>query len=670
MTSSASRTFSQSTECAAEHSKAESISTSDINIDVILGSDGALSNLIQGYQSRDAQLEMAHKVERIIEGEGTLLVEAGTGTGKTFAYLVPALLSGKKILISTATKNLQQQLVEKDLPLLLKSLKVKGKVEILKGRENYICPQRFEITQTSEQHSRADWKKLSIIQDWMEQTSDGDRSGCTGVDENDLIWRKVCAKLEFCQANGCGSEDGCFYPSAKQRAQEAQVLVVNHHLFCADLALREQDFGELLPEAEVYIFDEAHQLPDIAAQFLGFSISRGQFDELVRDIKKAQKEEAEEMQELVDQANALDQEIKTLNELFGKWEKRWNWKMLEALSPFEPQLKRVRNHLQQLSDTLKSVKERGKLLAALQTRVAEMLYQIEYWRSPDSDKQVRWAESRLGWFKLNLTPLSVAGAFQRQREALGGAWIFTSATLTVNHQFDYFANRLGLSEAEKLELHSPFDYQKQGVIYHPVGLPSPNTPDYVKICLRAIWPIIKAAKGCTFLLFTSYRALKEAAEILSQHWEGALLVQGDKPKAALLEAFKQSQNAILLGTSSFWEGVDVKGEALKVVMIDRIPFIPPDDPVVQARENYLKEKGMNVFVHFQLPEATIALKQGSGRLIRDVADYGVLVLCDPRLSTKGYGRQIMNSLPDFPWVYDSAQAIAFLERRKDENIGD
>ncbi len=642
----------------------EERSQMELTIDEVLGPSGKLAGLIEGYQAREAQLEMAETIAQTIEEEGSLLVEAGTGTGKTFAYLVPALLSGKTVMISTATKNLQQQLMEKDLPLLLKVLKIEGKVRLLKGRENYICPQRFEIAQTSEQHSRADWKKLSDIQVWMEQTVSGDRAECDAVDENDLIWRKVCAKLEFCQANSCSSEEGCFYPKVKQQAQEAQVLVVNHHLFCADLALREQNFGELLPEAEVYIFDEAHQLPDIAAQFLGFSISRGQFDELVRDIKKAQKQEAEEMQELVDQANALDKEVKLLNEGFGKWEKRWNWQMLEGLASFEPQLNRVRNHLEQLNETLKAVKERGKQLAAVQVRIAELLAQIKFWQSPDSDKQVRWAESSQGRFKLNLTPLSVAGAFQQQREILGGAWIFTSATLTVNHQFDYFANRLGLNDADKLELHSPFDYAEQGVIYHPVGLPSPNSPDYVKICLRAIWPILKAAEGSTFLLFTSYRALKEAAEILSQHWEGTLLVQGEQPKAMLLETFRQTERAILLGTSSFWEGVDVKGEALKVVMIDRIPFIPPDDPVVQARESYLKEKGLNGFVHFQLPEATIALKQGSGRLIRDVTDYGVLVLCDPRLSTKGYGRQIQNSLPDFPWVYDSAQAIAFLEEKK------
>ena len=641
----------------------ESASPSDNNIEEILGVGGTLSKAIQGYQPREAQLEMARCVEHTIEKSQTLLVEAGTGTGKTFAYLVPALLSGKKVMISTATKNLQQQLVEKDLPLMLNTLKFQAKVEILKGRENYICPQRFELVQTSEQHSRADWQKLSLIQHWLEKTVDGDKATCNELDENDLIWQKVCAKLEFCQANECSSEEGCFYPAIKKRAQEAEILVVNHHLFCADLALREQDRGELLPEAEVYIFDEAHQLPDIAAQFLGLSLSRGQFDELIREVKKAQKAEAEEMQALVDQANALDQEVKKLNELFGKWEKRWTWQMLESLTPFETQLKRVSNHLEQLNETLKTVKERGKLLAALQSRVAELSSQLNYWRTPESDKQVRWAESSLGRFKLNLTPLSVASAFQRQREALGGAWIFTSATLTVNHQFDYFANRLGLNDAEKLALQSPFDYQQQGVIYHPTGLPNPNDPEYIKICLRAIWPVLKAAEGRTFLLFTSFRALKEAAEILSQHWQGTLFIQGDQPKNALLDAFKQTEHAILLGTSSFWEGVDVKGEALKVVMIDRIPFIPPDDPVVQARETYLKEKGLNVFVHFQLPEAIMALKQGCGRLIRDVNDEGVLVLCDPRLSTKGYGRQIMNSLPPFPWVYSPQQAVAFLEKK-------
>jgi ATP-dependent DNA helicase DinG len=638
----------------------------DNTIESILGEQGKLAQLIDGYQVRTQQLEMADEIARIIEEEGTLLAEAGTGTGKTFAYLVPALLSGKRIMVSTATKNLQQQLVEKDLPLLLKVLKIDGKVRLLKGRENYICPQRFEITQTSEQHSRADWKKLSDIQTWMENTVDGDRAECQSVDENDPIWRKVCARLEFCQANDCKAELGCFYPTVKQKAQEAQVLVVNHHLFCADLALRERGFGELLPEVDVVIFDEAHQLPDIAAQFLGFSLSRGQLDELARDIRNAQKEEADEMQELTDQARAFESEVKTLNETLGKWEKRWNWQQLEELGAFEAQLKRVRNHLERLNELLKTVKERGKRLAAVQKRTEEFIAQLKVWLSPESDKQIRWAESSQARFKLNLTPLSVAGAFQRHRDEIGGAWIFTSATLTVNHQFDYFANRLGLNEAEQKVWQSPFDYAQQGVIYHPIGLPTPNTPDYVKICLRAVWPILKASNGHAFLLFTSYKALKEAADILKTHWDGVLFVQGEAPKHTLLEAFKTANNPVLLGTSSFWEGVDVKGEALKVVMIDRIPFIPPDDPVVQARESYLKEKGLNGFVHFQLPEATIAMKQGSGRLIRDTLDHGVLVLCDPRLTTKGYGQQIRNSLPDFPWVYDSKEAVAFLAAQNDK----
>ena len=644
--------------------KTEENKTASFSLDDVMGEDGQLSKLVEGYAPRQPQIEMAEEIEVLIEQQETLLAEAGTGTGKTFAYLVPALLSGKKVIVSTATKTLQEQLVQKDLPILFKACGIKGKAKILKGRDNYVCMQRLELTETAEQHSREDWKKLALIREWAESSKQGDKAELETVTESDPIWRKVSSRLEFCQAAECNAESCCFYPKVKQKAAEAEVLVVNHHLFCADLSLREQGFGELLPNADVYIFDEAHQLPDIAAQFLGFSITRGQLDELVRDIKQAQKLESPESKEVADQASHLAEQIKLVNESLGKWEKRWTWQQLESEKAFQLIIKRFMDSLSLLIEQLKTVAERGKQITAVYKRAKDFEGLFKDWMSQHAENKIRWIESSQGRFKLNLTPLSVAGPFSRQRELIGGAWLFTSATLSVRDNFDYFANRLGLNEAKTSHWASPFDYQNQGVIYHPIGLPEPRSEDYIKVCLRAAWPLLKASNGCAFMLFTSHRAMQEAKAILAQHWDGKLFVQGEQPKLTLLQRFKESEQGILLGTSSFWEGVDVKGDALKLVMIDRIPFVPPDDPIVQARETYLKEKGLNAFAHFQLPEAVMAMKQGSGRLIRDIHDTGVLMLCDPRLSSKGYGATIRDSLPPFTWVYDSESAVAKLSSDK------
>ena len=626
----------------------------------ILSSSGKLVEVIDGFESRQAQSEMAEAVAESIDSNQTFLAEAGTGTGKTFAYLVPSLLSGKKVIISTATKNLQEQLLTKDIPLLMDICEVEGQAKLLKGRENYLCSQRLEISETTEQHPKHVWKKLALIREWQQKTRVGDKAELAELDENDPIWSKVTSRMEFCQTNECTDDDGCFYPAAKKQAQEAQILVVNHHLFCADLALREQGFGEILPEADIYIFDEAHQLPDIAAQFLGFSISRGQLDELARDITVAQKKESPESVELDESAKLLEKDTQKFNEALGKFEKRWTWQMFQNTKVAEKALQQIRNQLSYLIDQIKPLTDRGKQLSAIYKRSQEIHSQLSNWLKTDSENQVRWLESSQARFKLQLTPLSVAEPFSRQREAIGGSWIFTSATLAVNHSFDYFSHRLGLEQAKVQQWESPFDYETQALIYHPIGLPEPKSEDYIKICLRAAWPLLQASEGRAFLLFTSYRALAEAKSILEKHWQGQLFAQGDAPKNDLLNQFKQTKQAILLGTSSFWEGVDVKGDALKLVMIDRIPFIPPDDPLVQARETALKEKGLNGFFHFQIPEASIALKQGAGRLIRSTEDRGVLMLCDPRLTQKSYGRILTGTLPPFKWAYDGEEAKKFL----------
>jgi len=635
------------------------------DLSTIFSAEGRLAELIEGYQPRQAQQDLAHAVAKTIDDEGLLVAEAGTGTGKTFAYLIPALLSGKKILVSTATKNLQQQLVSKDLPKLKKICQRHPKIRLLKGRENYLCQARLELAPLLDTLTPKEKTSLAQIQVWAEKTKTGDLSDCASLNENDSLWQKVCAKLEFCQANNCQKESECVYPQHKAQASEADIIVVNHHLFCADLALREQGISELLPECDVYIFDEAHQLADIAAQFLGFNLSRFQLEDFVRDIKEAQTSEAADTQELLDRAQALQAHIKTLNATLGSWDKRWTWSELQATKPFMQAVDELLAHLQALNDQLNQLEKRGKLLAGLARKTESWLEQLAHWIQSDDPTQVRWVESSQARFRLSLVPLNVDGPFNRQRAALGGSWIFTSATLSVQQQFDYFSHRLGLQHAETLALPSPFDYAKQAAIYHPVGLPDPRQADYIKICLRAIWPLLQASEGRAFLLFTSFKALNEAKAILTTHWDGRLFIQGEGDKTSLLDQFKQTERAILLGTQSFWEGVDVKGEALQLVMIDRIPFSPPDDPIVQAREAYLKSQGLNGFAHFQLPEAIMNLKQGCGRLIRDTLDRGVLVLCDPRLTQKGYGKRIRDSLPPFPWYEDVEPVKQLLTHKED-----
>ncbi|KUJ72090.1 ATP-dependent DNA helicase [Thiomicrospira sp. WB1] len=626
--------------------------------------NGRLTDFDKAFCHRDAQQSMAKAVADAIDAEATFLAEAGTGTGKTFAYLVPALLSGKKVIISTATKTLQEQLLLKDVPYIKSVTGFRGRVRLLKGRENYLCTQRLAIAQTAQANTKQAWLKLNQIEQWAQSTQDGDRAELSELDENDPVWSQVCARMEFCQANECGqsADSSCFYPKVKKAASEAEILIVNHHLFCADLALKEQGFGELLPKADVYVFDEAHQLPDVAAQFLGFRLSRYQLDELVRDLKEAYAKEAPDTAWLSDQAQSVSQAITDFNKSLGKFERRWNWQAFQTAKASVAALKTLRNRLEYLGDGLKPLTDRGKQLAALYQRVQKQASEINQWLDSDSENRVRWVESTQGRFSLHLTPLSVAGPFSRQQEKLGGSWIFTSATLSVNGEFDYFSHKLGLASPRTEIWQSPFDFASQAAIYHPVGLPSPNHDDYTRICLRAVWPLLKTTQGRAFLLFTSHSGLQKAADILRDHWEGALIVQGEGPKSSLIDRFREQERALLLGTGSFWEGVDVKGEDLVLVMIDRLPFMPPDDPLVEAREADLKQKGLSAFFHFQLPEALIAMKQGSGRLIRDATDRGVLVLCDPRLKTKSYGRQFVQNLPACPWVYTPEEAQASLTR--------
>ncbi len=621
-----------------------------------------LAEVVEGFQPRPGQQAMAHAVAEAIAQRSTLVVEAGTGTGKTFAYLVPALLSGRRLLISTATKNLQEQLTGRDLPRLMEQLAPRGQVLQLKGRENYVCQQRLLLAERNPELPRTQLHAVAQIRTWLSSGGDGDRAHCEAVPEDDPVWRQVCARAEFCQAAKCGddSDDGCIVPRLRREAQDARVVVVNHHLLAGDMALRAQGKGALLPEFDVYVIDEAHQLPETVQQFFGEQCGSAQFTQLLRDARQAQVEDAPDDTELVARLDVLEQALQRFHNDLSPWVGRWalSEHRAEMVAPMEA----LQAALVNLCEYLEAVAPRSVQLQAVAQSAEALQDALQHGWASDDTHAVAWAEVQSTWWRLYLTPLSISGDFSSIKAQLEGAWIFTSATLTDHQGFASFCRSLGLGEVDTLKVDSPFDHATQGLIYHPEQLPEPNHPDYTRQCLRKAWPLLEAAEGHALLLFSSFRALNEAAELLRPHWKGDLLVQGEASKAQLLEIFRAARRPLLLATASFWEGVDIPGDALRLVLIDKIPFASPDDPVLQAQDAHLKEEGKSGFALLQLPRATLALKQGVGRLIRTESDHGVLILCDPRLTTRRYGTTILNQLPGFAWTRDARVAAAFLKK--------
>jgi len=621
-----------------------------------------LSEVVDDFQPRPGQQAMALAVAEAISQRSTMVVEAGTGTGKTFAYLVPALLSGRRLLISTATKNLQEQLTGRDLPRLMAQLAPRGQVLQLKGRENYVCQQRLLLAERNPELPPAQLHAIAQIRTWLSSGGDGDRAHCEAVAEDDPVWRHVCARAEFCQAARCGEEagEGCILPRLRREAQEARVVVVNHHLLAADLALRAQGKGTLLPEFDVYVIDEAHQLPDVVQQFFGEQCGSAQFTQLLRDGRQAHAEDAADDGELAARLDALEQALQAFQAGLCAWEGRWA--QAEHRMDIEPLMHGLQAVLSSLCDHLEAIAARSVQLQAVAQSAKVLQDVLHRWWTTDESGAVAWAEVQSGWWRFYMTPLSISGDFATIKSQLEGAWIFTSATLTDHQGFASFCRKLGLGEVETLKVDSPFDHARQGLIYHPPSLPEPNHPDYTRQCLRKAWPLLEAAQGHALLLFSSFRALHEAAELLRPHWKGTVLVQGEASKARLLARFRTARRPLLLATASFWEGVDIPGDALRLVMIDRIPFASPDDPVLQAQDARLKAEGKSGFALLQLPRATLALKQGVGRLIRTETDHGVLILCDPRLTSRRYGSTILNQLPGFAWTQEGRVAAAFLKQ--------
>ncbi len=615
---------------------------------------------------------MAQAVAGAIHRRGRLVAEAGTGTGKTFAYLVPALLHGGKVIVSTGTKTLQDQLYERDVPLLRDALAVPATIALLKGRANYVCLHHLERASRDDRlPSRDDARHLRRIVAFAHATDRGDRAQLADVPENASIWPLVTSTRDNCLGSQCAHFRDCFVMKARKEAMDADVVIVNHHLFFADVMLRDEGLAELLPSCNTVILDEAHQLPDTATLFFGEQVAAGQLADLARDAEVAARSALRDVPDLPDAAAGLQPAIRRLRLAAGELPGKFPRDQMLGRADFGAALDALAATLDRLATELGVHAPRSDEVGQLAARAEDLARRLARWRDsgadaapPDGDAWIRWVDVTPHGWQLQASPLSVAPLFRRQLDASARAWIFTSATLAVARDFSHYTSSLGLDDAATGCWDSPFDYPRQALLCVPRGLPEPNQPAHTDAVVDAALPVLAAAGGKAFLLFTTLRALARARERLqdalrARGLDFPLLVQGDASKTELLERFRTLGNAVLLGSASFWEGVDVPGPALSLVVIDKLPFAPPDDPLLAARLAKLKADGGNPFRDYQLPQAAIALKQGAGRLIRTETDRGVLMICDPRLAEKPYGRTLWRSLPPMRRTREVDDAAAF-----------
>jgi ATP-dependent DNA helicase DinG len=627
--------------------------------------EGALAQAIKGFKPREPQRLMAEAVTEAINFKQELVVEAGTGTGKTYAYLAPALRSKRKVIISTGSKALQDQLYARDLPTVAKALKYKGKLALLKGRSNYLCLERLE------QQSMAGGElagqtlvDLVRLRSWSSQTEEGDISSCSDVAEDSFVWPLVTSTNDNCLGSDCPLYKECFVVKARRRAMDADVVVVNHHLFLADMVVKEGGFAELIPEADVMIFDEAHQIPDIASQYFGKQLTSRQLLDLAKDITIAYRTEVRDTAQLQKSADRLSQSTQDFRLALGEPGFRCNLREVLAQPNVQRALVLLDDALELCYDVVKLSLGRSALLDAAFERATQYRARLKRLKEVNEPGFSYWYECNSRHFVLALTPLTVAERFREMLDDKPGSWIFTSATLSVNEQMGHFTERLGLNKAKTLLLASPFDYANQALLCVPRFLPSPNQPGGARQLARMLRPLIEANQGRCFFLCTSHQMMRELAEEFRATLTLPVLLQGETSKGQLLAQFVEAGNALLVATSSFWEGVDVRGDALSCVIIDKLPFTSPDDPLLKARIEDCRLRGGDPFNDVQLPDAVITLKQGVGRLIRDTDDRGVLVICDNRLVMRPYGEVFLNSLPPTPRTRDLAQAIAFLKAER------
>jgi ATP-dependent DNA helicase DinG len=658
----------------------------------IFAPDGPIAKAMPDYRPRQAQLELAQAIEQTLREHSTLIAEAGTGTGKTWAYLVPAFLSGSKVLVSTGTRTLQDQLFRRDVPRLRKALALSINVALLKGRGNYVCHYHLERLAGDDRglKSRAEINQLRHIQVFSQQSKSGDKSKLSQVPEDADIWNRVTSTRENCLGQDCPHVRDCFVLKARRQAQDADLVVVNHALFMADLALREEGITDLLPTVELVVFDEAHQLPDIATRFLGSSVSSHQLLDLARAAEAAGLAHARESANWSEAGKKIEHAARQLRLAAAPIDKlpgrKATFQAIPNATEFDSALADLQVVLDESTALLNVVSEKHPDLAAVAKTCLDIRARLFQWSQPDRQGNnalkhtgntaaqpqptaaVRWVEHSLHHMRLHSAPLSVAQIFSRYRSK-EQAWVLTSATLSVNGDFGHFLRQLGLWDARTERWESPFDYPSQGVLFVPRTLPLPSDPSFNEKFVEALLPLIEASCGGVLVLCTTLRSVDRIAELLQSNFEEVgidrtLLRQGESSRGALLERFRNAKNAVLVGSASFWEGIDVPGEALTLVAIDKLPFAPPDDPVLEARLNLCRSEGGNPFMEYQVPEAAIALKQGAGRLIRSEQDWGVLMVGDARIVDKPYGKLLWRGLPAFARTREPAQVIAFFNRKQ------
>ena len=630
----------------------------------LLGADGPLAQRIEGFAPRAAQQRMADAVAVALRDAETLAVEAGTGTGKTYAYLVPVLLSGMRTVISTGTRTLQDQLFHRDLPRVREALAAPVRVALLKGRGNYLCLHRMKRARGLPA-MRALFDQLRAVEEWARRTERGELSELGEFREDSPLTRQITSTADNCLGSRCDDFDDCFVAIARRRAQAADVVVVNHHLLLSDFTLKDQGFGQILSGSDAVILDEAHQLPELAAQFFGRRVSTRQIQELARDAH-VEAQNCGDLPELAEAAQRLSADVTRLEACFVPGSGRQLLARFRADGVAELPLEQLGQSLDELYALLRPLEERNAEIAGVLERAHGLR---EHWQHilelpPDEGDalrtEVRWVEPLMRGGSFHATPIELAEGFRRMRETYPGAWVLTSATLAAGGDFSHFVRTLGIEDARTECLDSPFDYAQQARLYLPRGLPEPNQPGYAEAVAAAALPVIEASGGGAFVLCTSHRALRVIAQQLRARLSLRVLVQGEDTRSALLDDFTADGNAVLVGTSSFWEGVDVRGQALRLVIIDRLPFAAPGDPVLDAKIAAIRSAGGKPFFELQLPEAIVTLRQGVGRLIRDNADHGLLMLCDPRLTQKAYGRQVLAALPRMPVLRELEDATAWM----------
>lgn len=622
------------------------------SVEAIFGRSGLLAKAINHFEFRPEQLKMAQAVERALKETHYLIAEAGTGTGKTLAYLTPSLLSGKKVVISTATKNLQEQLYYKDIPLLQEILPFKFRAAYMKGRSNYLCLYRFKrFKSQSTFQFTTEIPHFEDICRWVHTTTTGDCSELENIPDDYTPWNEICSDANLCLGQKCSYFKECFITLLKQKAQRADIIIVNHHLFFADLMLKATGYGEIIPSHDVVVLDESHQIEEIATYYFGLTVSNYRLDELIRDTIRELKIAQFKMGPFNPLIDNLARLCTTFFQSFLSTQPRYRIRQEHLKPELMALLVSLLNNLTAVSSRLANLSPKTEAIEALSRRGKEMGQQLTFIVEMKDPSYVYWCEVKGKGIFLKASPIEVGDMLHHHLFEQKDIIIFTSATLSTNQSFTYFKERLGLTARENIEeliLDSHFDFTKQAILYLPKHLPEPDREVFASMAAEEIEQILELTSGRAFLLFTSYKNMVKVYNHLKGRLPFTPLLQGEKPKSTLLKQFKDDIHSVLFATSSFWGGVDVQGEALSCVIIDKLPFDPPTEPIVEARIDYITSQGDNAFFSYQIPTAIISLKQGLGRLIRNREDRGVLSILDKRLHTRSYRKLFLNSLPPCP----------------------